>query len=50
MKAPRRLTDRLGLDSAVQDVHVGHDQDLLQGHPFVINAPHHAPLAGSEYG
>jgi hypothetical protein len=30
-------------DSTFQDVHVGHDQDLLQGHSPVINAPHHAP-------
>jgi hypothetical protein len=33
--------------STFQDVHVGHDQNLLQGHPFVINEPHHVPLVGS---
>jgi hypothetical protein len=36
-------------DSTFQEVHVGHDQDLLQGHSPVINAPHHAPLVSNKY-
>jgi len=49
--APKKTGVLVGsaFDSTLQDIHVGHDQDLLQGHSPVINAPHHAPLVSDKY-
>ena len=34
---------------ALQDVHISHDQNLLQALPLVTNSPHLAPSARDEY-